>query len=84
MIRSGIVEVSRNGRHLNTLGPSDYFGEIALLHDAPRAATCEAKTDVELYTLARERFVSAVLGHATSAAEAERVVGRRLANDALD
>ena len=84
VIRSGIVEVSRDGRHLNTLGPSDYFGEIALLHDAPRAATCEAKTDVELYTLARERFVSAVSGHATSAAEAERVVGRRLANDALD
>ncbi len=83
VIKSGIVEVSRAGRHLNTLGPSDYFGEIALLHDTPRAATCRAKTDVELYTLARERFVSAVSGHATSAAEAESVASRRLANDAL-
>lgn len=83
VIKSGIVEVSRAGRYVNTLGPLDYFGEIALLHDMPRAATCRAKTDVELYTLARERFFSAVSGHATSAAEAESVASRRLANDAL-
>ena len=83
VIKSGIVDVSRAGRHLNTLGPSDYFGEIALLHDTPRVATCRAKTDVELYTLARDRFVSAVSGHATSAAEAESVASRRLADDGL-
>jgi predicted MFS family arabinose efflux permease len=83
VIRSGIVEVSRAGRTVNTLGALDYFGEIALLHDTPRTTTCCAKTDVELYTLARDRFVSAVSRHATSAAEAEGVARRRLANDAL-
>jgi MFS family permease len=83
VIKSGIVEVSRAGRHLNTLGPLDYFGEIALLRETPRTTTCRATTDVELYTLARERFVSAVSGHVSSAAEAESVAGRRLANDAL-
>jgi MFS family permease len=79
VIKSGRVDVSRGGRHLATLGPTDFFGEIALLHDRPRIATCRAATDVVLYTLERERFVSAVSGHATSAAEAESVSRARLA-----
>ena len=78
VIASGAVEILRDGGHVNTLGPGDYFGEIALLHDVPRSATCVAKTDVELYTLERERFVSAVSGHALSAAEAESVAQQRL------
>jgi CRP-like cAMP-binding protein len=80
IIGSGSVEVSRAGHPVATLGADEYFGEIALLHDVPRSATCVAATDVELYTLERERFVSAVSGHALSAAEAESVAGRRLAN----
>src|SRR5207344_2877201 len=51
VIKSGTVDVSRDGRHLATLGPMDFFGEIALLHDTPRVATCRATTDVVLYTL---------------------------------
>jgi predicted MFS family arabinose efflux permease len=78
LIASGSVDVWHGGAHVKTLGPGDYFGEIALLHDAPRSATCVAKTDVELYTLERERFVSAVSGHALSAAEAESVAQQRL------
>jgi CRP-like cAMP-binding protein len=80
VVASGEIEVSKGGRHLATLGPGEYFGEIALLHDAPRSATCVAATDCELYTLERERFVSAVSGHALSAAEAESVASRRLAD----
>jgi len=79
-IAGGAVEVSKGGRRVATLGPGDYFGEIALLHDAPRSATCVAATHVELYTLERERFVSAVSGHALSAAEAESVAAQRLAD----
>jgi hypothetical protein len=83
VIKSGTVDVTRAGRHLATLGPMDFFGEIALLHDTPRVATCRATTDVVLYTLERDRFVSVVSGHATSAAEAESVASSRLANNAL-
>ena len=83
VIASGTVDVSHGGKHVGTLGPNDYFGEIALLHDAPRSASCVAVTDVELYTLGRERFVSAVSGHATSATEAEAVASARLAESAL-
>jgi len=83
VIASGQVAVWCGGKSIATLGPNNYFGEIALLHDAPRSATCVAVTDVELYTLGRERFVSAVSGHATSAAEAEAVASARLAESAL-
>lgn len=32
------------------------FGELALLYNAPRAASIRAKTDVVLYSLDRETF----------------------------
>jgi len=38
------------------LGPSDYFGEIALLLDRPRAATVIAKGLLKCVKLDRQRF----------------------------
>lgn len=38
------------------LGPSDYFGEIALLLDRPRAATVIAKGPLKCVKLDRQRF----------------------------
>lgn len=37
-------------------GPEDSFGELALLYNAPRAATIKAKQDGVLWTLDRETF----------------------------
>lgn len=36
--------------------PGESFGELALLYNAPRAATIKAKTDVVLFSLDRECF----------------------------
>ncbi len=64
MIRSGTVEVFKeeNGstRLLNRLESGDYFGEMALLKDAPRAATVTAVDEVEVYVLPKEAFNRAV------------------------
>eukprot|EP01135_Chromosphaera_perkinsii_P011759 Nk52_evm5s2496 gene=Nk52_evmTU5s2496 len=38
------------------LGPSNYFGEVALLTDRPRAATVIAKGDLKCVKLDRDRF----------------------------
>jgi hypothetical protein len=78
VISRGEVDVLRNGLHLRTLGPGDYFGEIALLQNVSRTATCVARTDVELYALNRVRFVAAVGGDLRSSAAAEDVIAARL------
>ena len=41
-------------------------------------ANCRATTDTDLYTLERERFLSAVTGNQASAEEIETVVDTRL------
>jgi CRP-like cAMP-binding protein len=78
VIDSGSVDVLLDGRLTATLGPGDYFGEIALLRDVPRTATVRAREDGVLMALARDAFVPAVSGYSPSLASAEAVVGLRL------
>ncbi len=77
VVERGEVEVQTEAG-VRTLGPGGYFGEIALLRDVPRTATVVAQTDVELVTLGREPFVSAVTGHVAGHAAAGAVVASRL------
>jgi MFS family permease len=79
VVRSGELAVTVERKAVRTLGPGDYFGEIALLRDVPRTATVTATGDVELYALERDEFIGAVTGHAPSAEAADSVVAQRLA-----
>jgi CRP-like cAMP-binding protein len=79
LIASGEVDVSAEGQPVATLGPGDYFGEIALLRDVPRTATVVAKSDTRLHALERDDFLSSVTGHPESAKAADAVVASRLA-----
>jgi signal transduction histidine kinase len=61
MILEGEVEVTKDinrdeARLLQTLGPGDFFGEMALIHNAPRAATVTAKTDLVVLELDKASF----------------------------
>ena len=78
VIDSGSAEVLVDGRPAASLGPGDYFGEIALLRDLPRTATVRAREDGLLLTLTHDAFVPAVSGYSPSLASAEAVVGLRL------
>ena len=80
IVAAGEVGVSVDGQASGTLYPGDYFGEIALLRDVPRTASVTAITDVDLLTLERDEFISAVTGHPESAEAAHAVVANRLAS----
>jgi CRP-like cAMP-binding protein len=55
VIVNGEAEVSRDGTAVAALKAGDYFGELAVLHPAPRTATVTATTDLEvLIVTARE------------------------------
>ncbi len=82
IVAEGGIEVSQDGLTISELDAGGYFGEIALLRDVPRTATVTAKTNVVLYALDREDFLSAVTGHAQSAEAAETVMSARLAGPA--
>ena len=56
VIESGEVTVTIGGDFRATLGPGDYFGEIALLDEGARIATCTAATDLHLYGLTLWEF----------------------------
>jgi cAMP-dependent protein kinase regulator len=55
-IRSGRVDVVRDGEPVTQLGPGDHFGEVALLNDQPRNASVIAHTPVRAFRLSREGF----------------------------
>jgi CRP/FNR family cyclic AMP-dependent transcriptional regulator len=43
---------------VNTFGPSDFFGELAMLNDEPRTATVVALEDTECLVLTRWEFLA--------------------------
>jgi CRP/FNR family transcriptional regulator, cyclic AMP receptor protein len=52
MIEDGTAEVVQNGKRINTMGPGDSFGELAVLDDgAPRTATVIATSELRTIVL---------------------------------
>jgi len=63
LIDSGEAAVSVHGSERSTLRPGDYFGEIALIDEGPRAATITASTDLVCYGLTFWEFRPLVQGN---------------------
>lgn len=55
VILDGTVDIKKNGATVNTLGPGEHFGEMALLStlDTPRSADVVANEDVRVLQLTR-------------------------------
>lgn len=89
MILEGEFEVTKiinntEARLLKTLSAGDFFGEMALIHNARRAATVKATTPVVVLELEKDGF-NRVLKHSPSVATAmvSEISNRLRANDQL-
>ena len=58
VVIEGTIRIERGGRTINTMGPGDFLGEIALLDGGPRTATATAETPCRLLSLMPEQISS--------------------------
>jgi CRP/FNR family transcriptional regulator, cyclic AMP receptor protein len=78
----GTARVTRKGRKIADLGAGDWFGEIALLTDAPRTATVTATSPVDVLVITDRSFRRVVETMPSIALKVLACVGDRLARDA--
>jgi len=83
VVVEGEVEITRatpQGPYvLNTLGPGDAFGELALIDDFPRSATARVAASTHLLILYKSDFDALMEGNARIAVVVMRNLSRRLA-----
>ena len=82
LIDSGEARVTRKGVELATLGPGDYFGEIALIDGGPRSATVTAITDLVCYGLTFWEFRPLVERNGSIGWKLLQVLAKRLRGSA--
>jgi CRP/FNR family transcriptional regulator len=85
VISAGKVEVVRgvdrpDAQVLNTLGPGDFFGEMALFEGFPRVASVRATEDTECLAMTRWDFMAEMKNHPEIAVSMLPVLVRRLRN----
>jgi CRP-like cAMP-binding protein len=57
IVKEGEVEIRLGDKVLDTIGPDGFFGEMALIDDAPRSASAVAKTHCKLAPVNQKRFL---------------------------
>ena len=82
IVLEGEVEVAREAdgdrQSVATLGPGDFFGEIAVLRDTPRSATLTATSATTLLTMDRDAFRQVVAQALGTVADFDRIIRERL------
>jgi diguanylate cyclase (GGDEF)-like protein len=56
MVVEGAADVTRGGDHVRRLGAGEFFGQLALIEDAPRSTTVTAATRLRVLVLSRHAF----------------------------
>lgn len=78
LILAGRVEILRDGHSLGAFGPGDFFGEMALLDQAPRSATIKAIEQTECLMLSSWDFKAQLEKYPSIAVKLLEVLSRRL------
>ena len=67
VVQEGEAEVKVGGEVKGSVGPGEYFGEIALINESPRTATLTARTDMLCYGMTPWDFRPLVESNSTIA-----------------
>lgn len=78
VVLEGEVELSIDSKLLETLGPGEPFGEMALIDQAPRTATAVAKGPCKLAVIPERRFLFLVQQRPELALHIMKVMADRL------
>jgi CRP/FNR family transcriptional regulator, cyclic AMP receptor protein len=78
VIAEGTANVSQGGEDRATLGPGDYFGEIALIDDGLRTASVTAESELKAYGLTAWEFRPLVESNASIAWKLLKTMAARL------
>ncbi len=78
VIEEGEVEVSVGGRRVRTLGPGDYFGEMALIDDDARTASVTGRTGGRCHGITAWEFRALVKSNADIAWQLMRTLVERV------
>jgi CRP-like cAMP-binding protein len=57
VVLEGEVEIRLNDKPVSTVGPGEFFGEMALLEPGPRSASAVARSDCRLAPVSQARFL---------------------------
>jgi CRP/FNR family transcriptional regulator, cyclic AMP receptor protein len=74
----GTAEIQRQGEKIDTAGPGDFFGEMALLSDNPRNATVVTTSPADVLIVTAQNFRSLVERNPLIALKVMRAVADRL------
>jgi CRP-like cAMP-binding protein len=78
IVVEGQVEILMDSQWLETLGPGDILGEMALIDDQPRSASAIAVTDCLLTPITRQHFLTLIQHTPLFAIQVMRVLAQRL------
>ena len=80
IILEGEIEVTKKGKHLATLYENAIFGEISMVDNRPRTATCIAKTNCSLGMVTRENYKQLLKHRPEAINPLLRIVADRMRN----
>jgi len=81
VIEDGTADVIKDGKHITTMGPGDFFGEIGLVESDRRIASVVATTPMRLIVMSGRDFSEMRSEMPHVAKEIQEKIEERLAQD---